>query len=508
MTIDRRKFLRNSACTIVALTLGQYKDVFAQKQKRQKEEKKPIKIDTGLKELSETIILGRPTDSSVTLYALAHTAATAWVMYDIQADKLAKKSDQIKVTKDETLMVTITGLPKDTTCHYQICWTESGKEEVYKSDIGRFHTQRKDESEFTFAIHADPHMDHNSNVNTYTKTMANTLADKPDFLIDLGDTSMTGKLSKTRERAVERHMLLRHFFEKTCHSVPLFLVIGNHDGEDMSKIKNSPDCMSVWSTHARMHLFPNPVPNEFYTGDNTDYKYVGVRTGYYAWKWGAAHFIVLDPYWFSTKAKKGDTSGNWGVTLGKKQYDWLTEELTQSKSPFKFVFCHYLVGGFPKDDRGTNRGGIEAAHLFEWGGHNPDGTYEFDKKRPGWGKPIHQLLVENGVSVFFHGHDHFYGKQNLDGIVYQEVPQPSHAGYTKINTAREYGYVKGTIIANSGHLRIKVNPKEAHVEYVRAFDREDSSKGWKNGSVADSYTLKPAKNGSPVKKSSGKIKKG
>jgi hypothetical protein len=38
--------------------------------------------------------------------------------------------------------------------------------------------------------------------------------------------------------------------------------------------------------------------------------------------------------------------------------------------------------------------------------------------------PIHQLLAENRVSIVFHGHDHLYTKQDRDGVVYQEVPQP------------------------------------------------------------------------------------
>ena len=74
------------------------------------------------------------------------------------------------------------------------------------------------------------------------------------------------------------------------------------------------------------------------------------------------------------------------------------------------------------------RGGAEAASYFEWGGNNASGTYEFDTKRPGWEAPIHQLFKDNGVSAYFHGHDHQYVYETRDGIVYQEVPQPGHAG--------------------------------------------------------------------------------
>jgi uncharacterized protein (UPF0216 family) len=44
-------------------------------------------------------------------------------------------------------------------------------------------------------------------------------------------------------------------------------------------------------------------------------------------------------------------------------------------------------------------------------------------------KPVKELLRENRVNIFFHGHDHFFGKQEKDCLVYQETPQPSHPNY-------------------------------------------------------------------------------
>lgn len=129
-------------------------------------------------------------------------------------------------------------------------------------------------------------------------------------------------------------------------------------------------------------------------------------------------FIVLDPFWYTTDKPQGDNlDSNWGWTLGREQYDWLKTILEVSAEPFKFVFIHHLVGGAIEA-----RGGIEFASFYEWGGNNSDGSYGFDEHRLGWGLPIHQLLVANGVSIVFHGHDHVFVKQDLDGIIYQEVP--------------------------------------------------------------------------------------
>ena len=38
--------------------------------------------------------------------------------------------------------------------------------------------------------------------------------------------------------------------------------------------------------------------------------------------------------------------------------------------------------------------------------------------------------ILNNASIYFHGHDHCFAKQAKDGIVYQEVPQPSSRNIT------------------------------------------------------------------------------
>jgi hypothetical protein len=79
---------------------------------------------------------------------------------------------------------------------------------------------------------------------------------------------------------------------------------------------------------------------------------------------------------------------------------------------------------------------------------------------------------------------------NLDGVVYQEVPQPSNRGYDNISSAAEYGYVNGDILGNSGHLRVRVSPTEVTVDYVRAYLPQDENAQRVNGAVSYSYTLR------------------
>ncbi|MFO0943778.1 MAG: hypothetical protein U0930_23835 [Pirellulales bacterium] len=170
--------------------------------------------------------------------------------------------------------------------------------------------------------------------------------------------------------------------------------------------------------------------------------------------------------------------------MGDKQYKWLENELAKP-AKYRFVFIHHLIGGAVQNQRG----GVEVAKLWEWGGNNAEGQWEFDRSRPGWKKPIHQMLVDSGASIVFHGHDHFFAKQDLDGIVYQEVPQPSHARVGNTRTAAEYGYVVGDFQPSSGYVRVRVEPEAVRVDYVRTY--VGGQEAQRNGEVSYSYVVSP-----------------
>jgi hypothetical protein len=149
------------------------------------------------------------------------------------------------------------------------------------------------------------------------------------------------------------------------------------------------------------------------------------------------------------------------------------------------VFCHNLLGGFTSDARG----GTEYADFYEMGGKNTDGTYGFDSWRPGWQKPVHTLMKENGVSAFFHGHDHFFGKQEKDGVIYQVVPQPSNRNITNVQ-ASEYGYSEGIFLPGRGFLLVTVAPENVKIDYIRTYLPIEEDAIHKNSEVAYSYTVK------------------
>jgi hypothetical protein len=109
--------------------------------------------------------------------------------------------------------------------------------------------------------------------------------------------------------------------------------------------------------------------------------------------------------------------------------------------------------------------------------------------------PIQDLLLANKVNVVFHGHDHLYIKQDLDTngdgvpeLIYQEVPQPCRTNQNT-SSAAPYGYRVGVMYPSSGHLRVRVTPQQATVEYVRVVIPTDTRAGVPNGTVQHRYTM-------------------
>lgn len=421
------------------------------------------------------IILGRLTDDSGTVRVLLHCDANAHLIFGEQSGKYTGKTAVQDLIAGEPFDFVIDALTKNTRYYYRLVYESGGQ--TLQSDEYTFHTQRTPGSPFVFTVQADSHLDENTSGEVYLRSLENALADQPDFHFALGDTFMTGKYVKP-ELSLPQYQAQRYFLGHLCHSAGLYFALGNHDGESGNRGSNA------WATTTRKRYLPNPVPNDFFTGNEHAEAEVGLPENYYEFEWGDAQFIVLDPFRHTTVRNRGGEGDNWNWTLGDHQYQWLKQSLERSDAKFRFVFLHHLVGG---SDR-NNRGGAEAAPLWEWGGKNEAGEEQFAEKRPDWTKPIHQMLVDHGVDVVFHGHDHMFIKQDLDGIVYQLVPQPGHPR-SGTKSAKDYGYLSGDIQGSSGVVRVRVTGDSARVDYVRTYLPEAERGRNRNGDVTYSYML-------------------
>ena len=427
-----------------------------------------------------TVILGRPTGTSVTMSILFDQKVDVYWEYGTAPGNYSVSTPHFVVDADSTLEAEFINLLPDTKYFYRTRYRISGSSTNFTNGSEHaFHTQRISGETFSFAVEADPHLDTNTIPASYSLTLQNVLAKTPDFILDLGDNFMSEKQPVINQTVItNRHLLYRPYFGSVCHSVPLYLVIGNHEGENGWSLDGTPNSLPVMAANTRKFYYPNPVPDTFYSGDTIAENFVGLRQNYYAWEWGNSLFIVLDPYWYTL------TKPDWGWTLGADQYNWFKNVITSSHAKFKFVFCHQLVGGNGND----GRGGSEFAGFFEMGGKNLDSTWGFDTHRVGWEKTIHQLMVENNATIYFHGHDHCYAKQDMDGIVYQEVPQPSSRNITNF-TGSQYGYVNGVLLPSRGYLLVTVTDSSAKVDYIKTYLPNEENSSHTNGEVAYSYTI-------------------
>lgn len=441
--------------------------------------------NSNIKAQNNAIILGRPTDNSITASVLFDQNIQFYLEYGTQPGIYTNSIAPVTNTPGTPDEVDLTNLAPDTKYYYRMQSRLIGGGTYIPSAEYSFRTQRAPGSTFTFTIEADEHLYDKKGVkNMYQVTLNNQAADKPDFMLSLGDIFGDDHhpFDITSDSLDILHKNYRPFLGSICHSIPFYVCLGNHEGEnDYYMAQTPPNNLAINGTLWRKFYYPNPYPNSFYSGNTDNEPYgVGNPENYYAWNWGDALFVVLDVY-----RDECDTSPkpkNWDWSLGLPQYTWLKNTLEGSTAKYKFVFAHHV--------RGQGRGGVTNAKLFEWGGYEQNGNnYTFPTKRPGWAKPIHQLFVDNGVNIFFQGHDHVYAHELLDSVTYQAVPMAADSTYEIGMLANADAYVSDTV-DGTGHIRVTVSPSCLKVDFVRAYLPADTVSGeHHNGEIAFSYTI-------------------
>jgi len=440
------------------------------------------------------VVLGSPTAQSikVNVYA-ADASGSVTVNWGLQPDALDHSSATYPLAAGQPLEVSLDGLVPNQRHHYRVRHLSSDGKTTTQTAVASFHTARPAGSSFVFTIQGDSHPERAKNqfdAGLYTRTLNTAAADQPDFHILMGDDFSVDTLDPATINAAkvtERYTLQRPWLGLIGRSAPLFLVNGNHEQGARYLLDGTPNNVAVWAQNARNAHYSQPAPDSFYSGNPEVVPHIGLLRNHFAWTWGDALFVVIDPYWsspvpvdnaFGSAAKRASV---WEVTHGDAQYQWLKTTLERSTAKYKFVFAHHVMG--------TGRGGVELAGQYEWGGLNANGTPGFTQQRPGWASPIHQLMVANRVTIFFQGHDHIWVKQQLDGVIYQTLPQPADPFYA-LNYADAYQlHLPGDKLPNSGYARVSVSGTEVKVEYVRSLLPADEGPGKVHGSVAHSYSV-------------------
>lgn len=471
-------------------------------------------------------LLTLPTDNSITINVVPGSTIELFYEYGTTSGGPYSSTTTLTATAGQPSNVIIQGLAPNTKYYYRMKYHLPGETGWITRSEHSFHTQRTAGETFTFVVTSDAHSSMNApyfTVANLNKTLSHMAADQPDFWVDLGDTPCTDFMD-TLDEYKQGNLTLRNQIKAVSGNFPIFKALGNHEQEMGWNLDDNADMAQtqpVLASNARQMIFPAPKPDEFYSGNldaslthlNGDH----LRADYFEWTWGDAQFIVLDPYWYTMTWPQEDSTypfggeenaaneprgTRWDWSLGIQQHLWLKNVLETSTSSYKFVFIHNITGGIIP----YGRGGTEVAGYFEWGGMNWDGTWGWDSERPaaeGWTLPTHELFDQYNVSVFFHGHDHFFAKQELDGVIYQEVPMPgandNYVGFMNEQTSAQYAsqypdpedilyYDGAEKHPDSGHIRVTVSPTQVLVQYV---DMND-------GSITTSYIVYPAGEAEPV----------
>jgi len=437
-----------------------------------------------------TIVLGNPTDCGITLNVLSNRSLEVYFEYGTQLGIYVDRTLPSLIDPGLSFECAIAELQPNTRYYYRLRFRQSGEGRFKTGPAYTFHTQRSAGSTFAFCVQGDSHPERYKKAfdrQLYDRTLRAALADRPDFYIMMGDDFSVDTIEPHEINAdlvTQRYLLQRDYLSVLSHSTPLYLVNGNHEQAARYLLDGTPDNIAVWAQRARNLLYPQPAPDSFYTGNEEPVEFIGHLENYYAWTWGDALFVTLDPYWSSPVPVDNvygggpKTSNKWDITLGEVQYQWLKQTLEQSTARWKFVFTHHI--------HGTGRGGIEVAGLYEWGGHTRKGAWEFNRRRPGWDLPIHQLMVQHGVTIFFQGHDHVFARQELDGVTYLTTPYPADPNYTAANASR---FLSGDVLPCSGYTRVTVNDASVQIEYVRTFLPGDENDKQVNGQVEYTHTI-------------------
>ena len=463
----------------------------------------------------ENIILGRPTDDSIVVHVLAEQGTQVSVEYGDSPGQFSERTEPIAASVDGTAVITVDGLDPGSVYHYRVTYTDANGSR--NGEEYSFRTQRSRSTPFSFGVQGDSHPERLTimyHPDLYARTMALVADAQPDLYFMLGDdfsisnqvpNYFQGDRSTLTQRFVDDiYINQRRFLGLMANSTALFPVNGNHEEARRSLLGTALHDVAIFAGRARNRYFPVPTPDDFYSGNPEPVEGIGLLGDYFAFEWGDALFMSLDPYWHSTRvtehiggmgagmgaeppweeivdewnALTRRTGNLWNATIGDAQYEWFKRTLEESDATYKFVFTHHVLG--------TGRGGIERATRYEWGGYTDDGVWEFDEQRPDWDLPIHQLMVENGVTIFFQAHDHIFARQELDGVVYQSVPNPADGTYEGRN---KNAYLSGDILDSSGYLHVTVTRDEVTVDYVRSWMPQDENGDRRHGEIAFSYSV-------------------
>ncbi|MGB8953272.1 MAG: metallophosphoesterase [Candidatus Aminicenantales bacterium] len=313
----------------------------------------------------------------------------------------------------------------------------------------------------------------------------------PDLIILMGDTTGIGAgykwkglglkdtdLTSRDYDDISRILWLRErrMLSALTPSIPIYLVLGNHDGEigfDSARIPAG--------TYRRKY-FKQPGAAE---GGSSSENYYPLFWGDRSSEQGVPLFVVLDSDG-SIRREWPKRPEEW--TLGSDQKEWF-KKILPYETNWKFVFFHNVIGGWP---RGSDE------QMFDYCyGRGPLFTYEDHQgmcPNPHRVEQVEltEVMMKNGVRANFYGHDHIFhvkeisaefgsGQKRMFGICAGSTKHRGELGWYKGELWKKYYGSFGRFWTEphavsektdfwgpSGYTKLTISRWGTRVEYKRA----------------------------------------
>ena len=283
----------------------------------------------------------------------------------------------------------------------------------------------------------------------------------PDAIFKLGDDlglqryryERQGLSNDDRKNAELLWKRERKIWSVITPLVPVYQVIGNHDGENGWEPWTRPHAIR-W----RKKVFKQPGERE---GGSKDQDYYTVEFG------NDVQFIVLNVVGYMRDEPVQPEK--W--TLGKVQFEWFKRVLSEGKYSKRFVLFHHVLGGMPRNASGMKRGGYGRGPLFTREDYEKySNIVDPDKVEQ---VKITEIAVKHGVRGFFYGHDHIHFLKEYDDFfamcvgTTNEVVEEALWQRDKNGWVREYGLPEDFRFFNSPVLeKISISKSKMDIKTV------------------------------------------
>ncbi len=394
----------------------------------------------------------------------------------------------------------LSGLSPGTRYAYAIDHLPDGSREWRATSLGgTFATRRLPGDAFEFIALSDAHWGSrgylespNPRAWTGAECYRIAVADGPfDFHVDLGDGVFIERGLDAESDVTSAYLNYAARTHAIRAAAGGYLLLGNHEHEsgfhrrgdgsdDPYSNELSPDQHhQAWATRARLLCVPNPrgdtypeggegapgfdTSADWGAGDQPWNQHPGEPLqNFYAWTWGDALFVVLDPFRYTLVDSTNVPTSPASWTLGPRQLEWFETTLAASNARWKFVLSHHVVGGLVSPrGRAYGRGSaIEAAQ---------PGVEQ---------RALHALMEAHGVQFFLYGHDHAFCHSRYGNVEYLCCPRPTALDDWWIEPELQASY--GNLLVQGadkpwidalfnvlGYLRIRVTPDYVTVRCVR-----------------------------------------